>query len=149
MPYLHLYLHIVFSTKNRFPFLDTPELRRTVWKHILQNATEKGIFIDFVNGYSDHCHILLSLGSEQTLSKTIQLIKGESSFWINKNNLCNQKFEWQNNYFAVSVSPSAVSRVRNYISTQEEHHKTKTFAEEYDEFIKSVTLHIPSELHKQ
>lgn len=149
MPYLHLYLHIVFSTKNRFPFLVTPELRRIVWKHIRHNANEKGIFIDFISGYSDHCHILLSLGSEQPLSKVIQLIKGESSFWINQNNLCSQKFEWQNDYFAVSVSPSAVPKVRNYIASQEEHHKTKTFAEEYEEFVKSVTPHISSESHKR
>jgi putative transposase len=62
MPYIHLYVHVVFSIKNRYPFLDTPELRSKVWQHILENARSKGIFIDFVNGYEEHCHILLSLG---------------------------------------------------------------------------------------
>ncbi|MCR5862123.1 transposase [Flavobacterium sp. J372] len=85
MPFINIYLHIVFSTKNRYPYLKTPEVRRQVWKHIFENARSKGIFIDQINGYSDHCHILLSLGSEQTLAKVVQLIKGESSHWINKN----------------------------------------------------------------
>jgi putative transposase len=101
-----------------------------------ENARSKGIYIDFINGYTDHCHILLSLGTEQALSKVVQLIKGESAFWINKNNLCSTKFEWQNDYFAASVSESIVDRVRQYIANQEEHHKTKSFAEEYDEFIR-------------
>lgn len=135
MPFVHIYVHLVFSTKERFPFLTTPDLRKQVWKHIHENARSKGIYIDFINGYTDHCHILLSLGTEQNLSKVVQLIKGESAFWINKNNLCNPKFEWQNDYFAVSVSESVVEKVRNYIRNQEEHHKQKTFTEEYEEFI--------------
>lgn len=64
----------------------------------------------------------------------MKLLKGESPFWINKNNLSKQKFEWQNEYFAVSVSPSRLGKVRAYINNQEEHHKKKTFQEEYDEF---------------
>lgn len=65
----------------------------------------------------------------------MQLIKGESSFWINKNQLTKEKFEWQDEYFAVSVSESQLYRVRNYIKNQEQHHRKKTFQEEYDEFI--------------
>lgn len=65
----------------------------------------------------------------------MQLIKGESSFWINKQGLTHQKFEWQDEYFAVSVSESALDKVREYIKNQEEHHKQKSFQEEYDEFI--------------
>jgi putative transposase len=136
MPHVHVYIHLVFSTKQRFPYLNTPELRKQIWKHMYENARSKGIYIDFINGYTDHCHILLSLGTEQALSKVVQLIKGESAFWINKNNLCSTKFEWQNDYFAASVSESIVDRVRQYIANQEEHHKTKSFAEEYDEFIR-------------
>ncbi len=55
--------------------------------------------------------------------------------WINKNNICAEKFEWQNDYFAVSVSESGINRVRDYIKNQEKHHKRKTFQVEYDEFI--------------
>lgn len=135
MPFIKAYIHLVFSTKNRVPFLDSPALRQKVWNHTRENGKEKEIYIDFVNGYSDHCHCLISLGSEQTISKVAQLIKGESSFWINKNKLCKHKFGWQDAYFAVSVSESMVNQVRNYIKNQEKHHRKKTFKEEYDEFI--------------
>lgn len=63
------------------------------------------------------------------------LLKGESSYWVNKNNLIRQKFEWQDDYFAVSVSESLVTRTRAYIKHQEEHHRKKSFQEEFDEFI--------------
>lgn len=135
MPFIKVYIHFVWSTKNREPFLNSPELRKIVWQHIRENAKEKNIFIDFINGYHDHCHCLISLGVDQTIQKTMQLIKGESSFWINKQGLTEQKFEWQDEYFAVSVSESIVDRVREYIKNQEVHHNHKTFQEEYDEFI--------------
>jgi putative transposase len=135
MPFVKVYLHCVWSTKNRIPYLDSIELRQKVWNHIRENAVQKGIYIDFINGYSDHCHCLISLGVDQNIQKVIQLIKGESSFWINKNELTTEKFQWQEEYFAVSVSESVLDKVRNYIKNQEEHHKKKTFQEEYDEFI--------------
>lgn len=135
MPFIKVYIHLVWSTKNRIPFLDSLELREKVWRHIRENAKEKGIYIDFINGYSDHCHCLISLGVDQNIQKVMQLIKGESSFWINKNGLTKEKFEWQDEYFAVSVSESVVDKVRNYIKNQEIHHEKKTFQEEYDEFI--------------
>jgi len=135
MSFVKVYIHFVWSTKNRFPFLPSMELRQKVWNHIRENAKEKGIFIDFINGYSDHCHCLVSLGLDQTIQKVIQLIKGESSFWINKNNLTTEKFEWQDEYFAVSVSESMIDKVREYIKNQEEHHRKRTFQQEYDDFV--------------
>ena len=135
MPFVKVYIHYVWSTKNREPFLGGPELRKQVWQHIRENAHEKKIYIDFINGYSEHCHCLISLGIDQTIQKVAQLIKGESSFWINKQGLIKQKFEWQDEYFAVSVSESMIERVREYIRNQEEHHHHKTFQQEYDEFI--------------
>jgi putative transposase len=77
----------------------------------------------------------LSLNPDQSLSMVIQLIKGESSFWINRNKLTKCKFEWAVEYFGVSVSESQVKIVRNYINNQEEHHRGKTYDEEYNEFI--------------
>lgn len=121
--------------KNRYPFLNSKELRIKVWNHIKDNGKKKGIFVDFVNGYSDHCHCLVSLGIDQNIKDVMKLLKGESSFWINKEKLVKEKFEWQSEYFAVSVSESGISRVRKYIANQEEHHKKKTFQNEYDEFI--------------
>jgi len=135
MPFIKVYIHCVWSTKNRIPYLDSIELRQKVWQHIRENAIQKGIFIDFINGYSDHCHCLISLGVDQNIQKVMQLIKGESSFWINKSELTKEKFEWQDEYFAVSVSESVVGKVRDYIKNQEIHHSKKTFQEEYDEFI--------------
>jgi len=101
-----------------------------------KNAIAKNIFINTLNCVEDHIHILLSLGNDQTISKVAQLIKGESSFWLNKNKLIKGKFEWQDEYIAVSVSESMINKVRDYIKNQEEHHRKKSFAEEYDEFIK-------------
>ena len=115
--------------------LATKEIRKQVWQHIREYAKEKDIYIDFINGYAEHCHCLVSLGVDQNISKIMNLLKGESSYWINQQNICDGKFEWQNDYFAVSVSESMLDKVRNYIKNQEEHHKTKTFQEESEEFI--------------
>lgn len=135
MPFLKIYIHFVWSTKNRVPYLSSPELRTAMWKHIRDNAKKKDIFVDYINGYQEHCHCLVSLGDNQTLRQIMQLIKGESSHWINKEGLLNDKFEWQDEYFAVSVSESMVDKVRNYIRNQENNHLHKTWAEEYDELI--------------
>ncbi|WCM42000.1 IS200/IS605 family transposase [Flavobacterium sp. CBA20B-1] len=135
MPFIKVYIHFVWSTKNRNPFLKTLEIREAMWQHIKQNAAEKGIFIDFISGYTDHCHCLISLGSDQTISKIMQLIKGESANWFNKQQYIEEKFQWQEEYFAVSVSESIVDKVRNYIKNQEVHHSKKSFQEEYIELI--------------
>ena len=95
----------------------------------------KGIYIDNMDGHLEHLHCLISLNPDQSLSKVIQLIKGESSFWINKNKLTKFKFEWAIEYFAVSVSESHVPIVRKYILKQEEHHRKQTWEEEYNEFL--------------
>ncbi|MFZ4521987.1 MAG: IS200/IS605 family transposase [Bacteroidales bacterium] len=135
MPFIKVYIHFVWSTKNRQNMLSTTEIRQQVWQHIRENAKEKSIFINFINGYADHCHCLISLGTDQTMSKVMQLVKGESSFYINKHNLCSGKFEWQDEYYAVSVGFSALEQVREYIKNQEEHHKQTTFQNEFDAFI--------------
>ncbi|MBC7408112.1 MAG: IS200/IS605 family transposase [Arcicella sp.] len=134
MPYTRVWIHFVWSTKNRKPVL-VDSIRQKVFQHIKSNAAEKGIYLDSVNGYIEHVHCLVSLGTEQTIAKVMQLIKGESAFWVNKQNLIKDKLEWQDEYFAVSVSESNIEAVRNYIWNQEEHHKKKTYTEEYNEFI--------------
>jgi len=135
MPFVKVYIHFVWSTKNRVESLETKEIRDKVWFHIKENAIKKGIFIDFVNGYSQHCHCLMSLGVDQTMSKIMQLIKGESSFWINKQGLTKDKFEWQDEYWGVSVSESMIEKVRNYIRNQETHHGTHSYDDEIDDLI--------------
>lgn len=141
MPFVKVYIHLVWSTKKRIPFLDSKELRTTVWNHIHENSVQKGIYIDCVNGFSDHCHCLVSMGKEQSIAKIVQMIKGESSFWINKNKLTAQKFEWQTEYYAVAVSESSIKNVRNYIYNQENHHATQqVYNEELDEFVEEFGL---------
>ena len=135
MPYVKLYIHFVWSTKNRYPFLSTPDLRAKVWLHIRDNAKKKNIYIDFINGFSDHCHCLVALGVDQTIKDVVQLIKGESSYWINKEQLCKSKFKWQDDYFAASVSESMTDKTREYIKNQEEHHKHKSFKDELNDFL--------------
>jgi REP element-mobilizing transposase RayT len=134
MGYVKIWVHLVWSTKNREPIL-TRESRRHIFSHIRENAEKKGIYIDFINGYLDHVHCLISLSPGQNIDKILMLLKGESSYWINYNKFFCKKFEWQDEYFAVSVSESAVARVRNYIKNQENNHKRKSFNEEYQEFM--------------
>ena len=135
MSWVRIWVHIVFSTKNRVPFLNSRAIRQSVFNHILENAKEKGIWLNAINGYNDHMHCLISLGKEQTVSKVVQLIKGESSFWINKMNLTQSKFTWQDDFWAVGVSESHVEKVKRYIDSQEEHHKKKSFDDEINEFM--------------
>ena len=135
MSWVKVYMHMVFSTKNRKPFLNSPALRKNVFQHIKKNATEKEIWLDCVNGYKDHAHCLISLGREQCISKVAQLIKGESSFWINQNNLTTEKFIWQDDYWVVGVSESRLESVRKYIHNQESHHSKKSFSDEINIFM--------------
>ena len=135
MPFIKIWIHLIFSTKNREPFI-TKKIKPLLIEHIRKNAKEKGIYIDFINCSFDHIHILLSMKSDQNISKIAQLIKGESSYWLNKNKLSKMKFEWQEEYLAFSVSESIAPKVREYIKNQEEHHKKKTFKEEFDLFMK-------------
>jgi putative transposase len=139
MPYTKVMIHFIWATKNRMPLI-TSELKPQLLSHIVENSKAKEIFIDTLNCVDNHIHLLISLGNEQTIAKVAMLIKGESSFWVNKRNLIGQKFEWQDEYIALSVSQSGVDRVRNYIRNQEEHHRKKTFVEEYDEFLKRHEL---------
>jgi len=134
MGYIKIWVHLVWSTKNRQPLL-TADIRKQVFDHIRENAIDKGIYIDSINGYNEHVHCLISLGSGQNIDKILMLLKGESSHWINKNKIFKKKFEWQDEYFAVSVSESAVNWVRDYIKNQEEHHRKRSFQEEYNEFM--------------
>ena len=134
MPFVRVWIHFVWSTKDRQPIL-SEEIRKRLFSHILENARDKGIHIDFINGYVDHVHCLISLGTDQTIKSLMQLIKGESSHWVNKNQLCRGKFAWQDEYFAASVSASNVESVRRYIENQEEHHRNRSFDDEFEDFL--------------
>src|ERR1700749_366571 len=98
MSFVKIWVHLVFATKNREPLL-SKNFRYDLYNHIIQNCKEKDIFLQTINGYTDHIHFLISIGKDQTISKTSQLIKGVSSLWINKNNFTAEKFNWQDDYF--------------------------------------------------
>lgn len=134
MPYTKVLIHFIWATKNRKPLISN-ELKPLLLQHIKENSIKKGIYIDTLNCVSDHIHLLISLGTEQTIAKIAMLIKGESSFWLNKQALVANKFEWQDEYIALSVSYSAIDKVRAYILNQEIHHQKKTFADEYEGFL--------------
>lgn len=134
MPWIKVWLHFVWSTKDRHPYL-TDEVRQRVFDHIRANGKAKDIYIDFINGWVDHVHCLISLGSDQTIEEIMRLIKGESSHWINKNKLTRSRFEWQNEYFVASVSESNLLAVRKYIAEQEKHHQQVSFDEEFASFL--------------
>ena len=139
MPYTKIWNHFIWSTKKRCKIIDK-DLRPKLINHIKENARVKDIFIDTINCASDHIHILISLGREQAVSKIVMLLKGESSNWLNKNHLVKGKFEWQDEYIAVSVSESQLDKVRKYIDDQEEHHRGKSFNEEYKLFLEKCNF---------
>lgn len=136
MSWIRIWIHLVFSTKNREAYFFKIETKEKVIDHIKTNAKKKEIWLEEIGGDKDHLHCLISLGKDQTISKISQLIKGESSKWINDNNLTKTKFYWQDDYWAVGVSESHIESVKEYIQNQEEHHRTKSFTEEVEEFMK-------------
>ena len=140
MAYVHNWLHCVWGTKYRTPLLNG-SLKDPVIEHIRENAKEKGIIIDMINGYRDHIHCLIRLRPDQTLAWAIQHIKGESSYWINKEGLTKRKFKWAVQYFAVSVGEKDIPVVRRYIKDQEKHHKIKSWEEEYNKLLEQYGLH--------
>jgi len=129
-----VYVHIVWVTKKRIPFLHSKILRVKTWRHILENAKSKDIKIDHINGYTDHCHCLVQLKSNQNLQSIVHLLKGESSHWINEQKVLDELFQWQPGFYAASVSPSKLKFVRKYIQNQELHHQSSSLKDELDNY---------------
>jgi putative transposase len=136
MPYIRILVHAVWATKDRMPLMDKGN-KDAVCSHIREYARTKNIHLLNINGWLNHLHCIISLSSDQNIATVMNLIKGESSFWANKNLRWKEKFGWQDDYFSVSVSQSQLDILNRYIDNQEEHHKKKTFQQEYDEFIKN------------
>ncbi|MDM7920923.1 MAG: IS200/IS605 family transposase [Pyrinomonadaceae bacterium] len=130
MSYVRIWVHAVFTTRDRYPYCSS-EIRKKLFPHIRDNCRAKDIFLDSINGWSEHVHILLSLGREQNIANVMRLIKGESAHWLNRQGFFKGKFYWQDDYFAISVSESQVGAVHGYIERQEEHHKAVPFDREF------------------
>jgi putative transposase len=136
MPYIRILVHAVWATKDRKPVMNK-ENKDLMCQHIREYAPTKNIHLLNINGWLEHLHCIISLSSDQNIATVMGLIKGESSFWGNRNLRWAEKFGWQDEYFSVSVSQSQLPILNRYIDNQEEHHKKKTFQQEYDEFIKN------------
>lgn len=135
MSYAKIWLHCVWSTKNRDHIISN-SFRPVLLSHFREQAADKNIFLDYINAHEDHVHALINLGKQQNIADIMHQLKGESSNWINKIDKMPFKFRWQDDYFAVSVSQSHVERVRKYIQNQDKHHRKITWDEETDLFIR-------------
>lgn len=132
--YTQIYLHFVFAVKNRSSLIH-PSWKDELFKYItgiVQNNNHKLIAI---NGTVNHIHILIGYKPHQLIPALLQDIKGDSSRWINKNKFAKGYFNWQAGYGAFSYSYSQIDKVAQYVMNQEQHHKRKTFQEEYLELL--------------
>jgi REP element-mobilizing transposase RayT len=127
-------MHCTFSTKERYPFIGS-DLESRLWPYIGGIARENRMKALAIGGTADHLHALLSLPGMMSFAKAVQLIKGGSSKWVHDNFPKLRKFEWQEGYGAFSVSASQVPRTIAYINNQKEHHRKKTFEEEFLELL--------------
>ncbi len=130
-----VFIHLVFSTKERYPFLTDQSLREGAHAYIGEISKRLGCSPLCIGGVADHVHILARLGREVRQSDWVKELKRVSNPWINEHLSVNGKFAWQSGYGAFSVSQSKVEEVREYIRRQEEHHQRMSFQEEYREFM--------------
>ncbi len=129
-----LHYHVIFSTKNR-ELLIHQDIEQRVWSYLGGIARENDMKALLVGGIENHLHLLLGIPAALSVSKALQLIKGGSSGWMKENLPGMGSFAWQDGYAAFTVSKSQVPEVEEYIRGQREHHRVKTFEEEYRTFL--------------
>jgi putative transposase len=134
-----VYVHIVFSTKERYPFI-RPNMESELFAYMGDTIKRIGGIPHLINGTADHVHLLSSLPRTVALSKYIEEIKRNSSRWIKTKDNDYQKFAWQNGYGAFSVSSSQKESVIRYIAGQKEHHRDITFKDEFLAFLKKYNI---------
>ena len=127
-------LHIIFSTKNREPWLES-NVRPRMHAYLATVCRDLGAELVRVGGVADHVHIVTTLPRTLSQAEFIQQIKKISSKWIKTLDAPYRGFSWQRGYGAFSVSPSQLEAVLQYIDGQQEHHRTRTFQEEYRELL--------------
>ena len=137
--YTALFIHTIFSTHNREPVL-TSALRDRLWAYMGGIARENKIKAVSIGGTVDHAHMLISLPAMIPVAKALQLIKGGSSKWLHENIGSLRKFAWQEGYGAFSIGASQVDEVAAYIARQQEHHRIKSFQEEYLSYLKEYGI---------
>jgi REP element-mobilizing transposase RayT len=137
--YSRIWLHLIWETLAREAMLHKQAAARAS-NFLTEYSAKKGIYMKINYFNADHTHALIDLPTNKCVEEVIQLFKGGSSFWINDQKLLKGHFAWGRGYGAFSVSHSDVGRVANYIARQGEHHKKKTYAEEYELFVKRYGL---------
>jgi putative transposase len=137
--YTQLNMHVVFSVKGRENILPA-KIRPEIFKYISGILTNNNQYSLAVNGYKDHVHIFFEMQPTITLSDIVRIVKSNSSKWINENKMMPGNFSWQAGYGGFSYSRSQRNNVIQYIIKQEEHHKKKTFREEYLELLKTFEI---------
>jgi putative transposase len=133
--YSALWVHLVWSTKNREPIL-IPLLKQEVYQVINEIANDHEIYLDCINGVEDHVHLLIRLHTDQSIANIVKTIKGKS--WEYFKDIPEKYVQWQDGYAAFTVSPDHVARVRGYIYNQEKHHRDKSLNDELNEIKQSV-----------
>lgn len=142
--YTQIYIHIVFAVKGRQNLISN-NWKDELYKYITGITTNEGQKLIAINGMSDHIHILVGLKPNKALSDLVRDIKANSSKFINEKRWINGKFEWQTGFGAFSYNHSQLTNVINYIQNQEEHHKAKTFKEEYIGFLNAFDVDFKNE----
>ena len=144
--YISCHLHIVWSTQHREPALG-PEVRERLWPYLGGIARENGMKALAVGGVADHVHALVSLPATLSISKAVQLLKGNSSKWLHETFPALRNVAWQEGYGAFSIGVSGIDETLAYIRAQEEHHRTRSFREEVELFLRRHGLEFhPDEL---
>jgi putative transposase len=133
--FFSLNVHCVFSTKNREPLL-AGEIKDRVWAFMGGIAKQNKIKPLCIGGVADHVHLLVSLPTTLSVAKAVQIIKGGSSTWMHGAFSPLRHFAWQSGYGAFTVSASHIGETIRYIKNQEDHHRLKSFQEEYVAFLK-------------
>ncbi|MBL7988442.1 MAG: IS200/IS605 family transposase [Chlorobi bacterium] len=129
-----LYIHLVFSTKHRERRI-TDTVRHSLHAYIATMLKNLGCVPIFINSVEDHIHLLFELARTVSVSQVVEDVKKSSSKWIKIQGPEFAEFAWQSGYGAFTVSQSNVPSVRDYIAKQQEHHRQKTFQEEYRAFL--------------
>jgi putative transposase len=130
---------MIWTTLDREPVL-TKQTAAKASRFLSNYSQEKGIYLKINYFNAEHVHALIDLPTNKCLEEVFQLFKGSSSHRINENKLVRGKFAWGRGYGAFSVSHSDVERVATYIATQEEHHRKRTFSDEFQIFVKKYGL---------
>jgi putative transposase len=132
--HLSLHVHVIFGTKNQRALI-RPEWREQLHAYMGGAARQLDAVPEAIGGVADHVHLLLGLRATHCLSDVMRDIKRISSLWVHEK-INDKEFQWQDGYGAFSVSATIVPKVKTYIARQEEHHRTKTFQEEYVEMLR-------------